>query len=180
MLLCNARKNSQGFTLIELIIILFIVGVLSALAAPSFLGLLNRGKVNNAVAQVQGALQEAQREGIRRSKSCIVTLNTTANPNQVTGPCLVTGTRTLPQGVAMATNVVGNIKFGMRGNTEFMTDPEGADFGNIILYQSNGPTSRRKCVALSNGIGILRAGTYPDTAVTTPAASITAKCKQSE
>ncbi len=58
----NARTNSQGFTLIELIIILFIVGILSAIAAPSFLGLLNRGKVNNAVAQVQGALQEAQRE----------------------------------------------------------------------------------------------------------------------
>ncbi len=172
----NVRPNSQGFTLIELVIILFIVGILSAISVPSFLGLLNRAKVNNAVAQVQGALQEAHREAVRKSKSCTVTLTTTT----VTGDCLVTGARILPQGVVMATNVVGNIKFGIRGNTNFTTDPKEADYGNIILYQPNSPTSRRKCVAISNGIGILRSGTYPDTGLTTPAASITTECKQSE
>ena len=108
-----------------------------------------------------------------------MTLTTTT----VTGNCLVTGDRTLAKGVAMATNVTGTpiqIKFGMRGNTEFTTDPETADSGNIILYQPSGPTSGRKCVAISPGIGILRSGTYLATEPTTPAASISTTCKQSE
>ena len=178
MLPFNAHKNSYGFTVIEILIILVIVGTLSAISAPTFIGFLNRSKVNNAVAQVQGALQESQRQAIRKSKKCTLFLDTTTN--QVTGSCLVTGTRTLPQGVAMATNVVGNIEFGIRGNTKFTTDPTDADFGNTILYWSDAPTLHKKCVAISNGIGILRSGTYPDAAPTTPAASITTTCKQSQ
>ncbi len=175
MPLCNAHKNSQDFTIIEILIVLLIVGILSALAAPSFLGMLNRAKVNDAVAKVRGALQEAQREAIRKSKSCSVTLDTTNN--KVTGSCLVTGDRTLPDGVAMANNINGVIKFSFRGNTTFTvpssvaspTDPS----GKIILYKSDGSTSDRKCVAISNGIGIIRSGTYSDSSPIAPAADIT-------
>ena len=44
MLLFSVRKNSQGFTLIEIVVILFIIGILSAIATPSFLAVLNRAK----------------------------------------------------------------------------------------------------------------------------------------
>lgn len=178
MLPFYAHKNSDGFTLIEAVIILFIVGILSAISAPSFLGLLNRGKVNNAVAQVKGALQEAQVQAIRKSKKCTVTLKTTSN--EVTGDCLVTGDRTLPKGVTMATNidvdtaVAGNpiqIKFGIRGNTKFPvvtgTTSPSSTTGKILLYQSNGSISNIKCVAISNGIGILRSGNYSGNSTST-------------
>lgn len=175
MLLCNARKTSQGFTLLEIIIILFIVGVLSAISAPSFLGLLNRGKVNNAVAQVQGALQETQREAIRKSKQCSVTLTTTT----VTGSCLVTGPRTLPDGVAMATNVIGKMEFSFRGHTVFTVAGSTAATGKIVLYKPDGSISDKKCVAISNGIGILRSGAYSGDI--DPAAKITdGNCKASK
>ena len=72
MLLFNAHKNSQGFTIVETLTILLLIGILSAIAAPSFLALLNRSKVNDALAKARGALQEAQREAIRKSKTCTV------------------------------------------------------------------------------------------------------------
>ena len=53
MPLLIVRRNSQGFTLIETLIIVVIIGILSAIAAPSFLGMLNRNKVNNALTQVR-------------------------------------------------------------------------------------------------------------------------------
>lgn len=168
MLPSNARNKNQGFTLLETLIIIVIIGILSAIAAPSFLALLNRSKVNNAFSQVQGALQEAQREAIRRSKTCSVTLvtDTTTTPTtyKVTGSCLVTGDRTLPNGVAMANNINGLniITFGMRGNTSFTPATSGSSTdtaAKIILYQP-GISSNMKCIAISNGIGIIRTGNY--------------------
>jgi len=170
MLLCNARNNSQGFTQIEILIIVMIIGILSATAVPSFLAMYNRAKLNDAVTKVRGALQEAQREAIRKSKLCTVTLDKTNN--KVTGSCLVTGDRTLADdGVAIATNVnpdssiSGNpiqIKFDIRGNTTFTVASSAATdtSGKIILYNSGGSISDRKCVAISKGIGLLRFGTY--------------------
>lgn len=176
MLLLGVR-NSNGFTLIETLVIVSIVGILSAIAAPSFLALLDRAKLNSAVAEVRGALQEAQREAIRKSKPCTVTLNIAER--KVTSPCLVTGDRTLPERVAMVTNISAKIipgnpitgpiqlTFGIWGTAEFTvtssvtppdtpTDPS----GKIVLYISNTSTSEKKCVAISNTLGLTRAGTY--------------------
>jgi len=195
MLLSNVRKTNQGFTLIELLIILLIVGILSAFAGPSFLGLLNRGKVNNAVAQVQGALQEAQREAIRKSRNCTVVMTvgssaTLKSPSEDTNNnglldvaagedingnetldknnCLLTGPRTLPNNVNMSTNVTGSpiqITFNIQGNTKFLPN----ETGTIVLYESNGSSLGKKCVAISQGIGIIRSGAYD---------SVNATCNQ--
>lgn len=164
MLLSNARKNSEGFTLIETLIIVVIIGILSAIAAPSFLGLFNRNKVNDALSQVQGALQEAQRDAIRKSKSCAVTINTT--DKIITSPCLVTGSRDLcdernsvgnctKSRIAIATNLIGTppiITFSFRGNT--------TNSGTIVVYTSDNSSSKKGCLAISNGLGIMRTGNY--------------------
>ena len=51
MLLYNARKYNSGFTLIEMLATIVIIGVIAAIAAPNFLGLLNRNRVNEAARQ---------------------------------------------------------------------------------------------------------------------------------
>ncbi len=153
MLPYNARINNQGFTLIETTIIVVIVGILSAIAAPSFLGMLNRNKVNDALVQVRGALQEAQREAMRKSKSCSVTINTTNK--KVTGPCLVTGARALPDGVEIATttNINNNqIQFSYKGTITL------SDAGTVVMFNSN--TSQKKCLVISKPLGIIRVGNY--------------------
>lgn len=168
MLPCNANKNSQGFTLIETLTIVVIIGILSAISVPSFLGLLNRNKVNDAISKVQGALQEAQREAIRRGTSCPVTLNTSilnTTNKTITSPCLITGARDLcdkrdnsdnciKSTVAVATNLSGTppITFHLRGNTNNM--------GTIVLYTINGSNQQMKCLTISNPIGIMRTGNY--------------------
>ncbi len=148
MLLSNARNNNQGFTLIETLTVIIIIVILSAIAAPGLLGMLNRNKVNTALAQVQGALQEAQRVAMRKGQQCIVTLTSST----VTGPCLVTGDRTLPSGVALATNPnPATVTFSFRGNTNNSV--------KIVLY-SDDSNQQKKCLVISNGLGIMRTGKY--------------------
>lgn len=154
MLLFNARNNERGFTLIETLIIVVIIGILSAIAAPSFLGMLNRNKVNAALVQVQGALREAQREAIRRNKSCTVTLDTTNK--KVTAPCLVTGDRNL-EGVAIRTSN-SSITFTFKGGT--------GSSSTIVIASSDTSVTKQKCLAIATGIGIMRTGDYDATDTT--------------
>jgi prepilin-type N-terminal cleavage/methylation domain-containing protein len=86
MLPSNVQRTDRGFTLFETAIVLVIIGIASAIAAPSFLSMFNKNKVNNALAQVQGTLQEAQTAAIRRSKRCAVGLSS-GNQSMLTGNC---------------------------------------------------------------------------------------------
>jgi prepilin-type N-terminal cleavage/methylation domain-containing protein len=71
MLLYNARRKvNQGFTLIEMMVVVIIIGVIASIAAPNFLGLLNQSRVKDALAQVEGAIKESQRQAIRQGKTC--------------------------------------------------------------------------------------------------------------
>jgi len=153
MLLFNARNSSRGFTLIEMLVIIAVVGILAAISAPSFLAWQNRTRVNNALTDVRGALQEAQREAMRKSKTCTVTLNTTNK--KLTSPCLVTGDRTLPNGVVIATNISGSpakAAFSYRGTILL------SHTGKIIL--STGDNTYKRCLVVSSPLGIMRTGSY--------------------
>ncbi len=101
MLLSNVRQTDRGFTLIETTIIVVIVGILSAISAPSFLSMFNKNKVNNAIAQVQGTLQEAQTEAIRRSKICRVGLSS-SNQSMLTSNCFALVDYTIKTSAAAA------------------------------------------------------------------------------
>jgi type II secretory pathway pseudopilin PulG len=150
-------KNSHGFTIAETLIILVIVSILLMFTAPSFLAMNNKAKLNHAVNTVRGALQEAQREAMRKSKNCTLTLNT---PNNITSNdgCLVTGDRTLPEGVTMAYNGSNTINYGMRGNTTTNK--------TIRLSLADG-SGQTKCIAVSLPLGMIRTGIY-DTTVNPP------------
>jgi prepilin-type N-terminal cleavage/methylation domain-containing protein len=57
--------NTQGFTLLENLIVVFIIGILSAIAAPSWLGFLNAQRLSVAQNQVYRAMQEAKSNAVR-------------------------------------------------------------------------------------------------------------------
>lgn len=56
------RRKSQGFTLVELMITIAIIGLLASLAVPQYGDYVRRAKVAGAVATLQSYVKEAQTE----------------------------------------------------------------------------------------------------------------------
>lgn len=59
---------NQGFTVAELIVIVAILGILAAIAAPSWLNLLTRQRLYDARANALDKIREAQNQAIRTAR----------------------------------------------------------------------------------------------------------------
>jgi Tfp pilus assembly protein FimT len=177
------KKAQSGFTIAETTIIVLLVGIFAAIAVPSFFGWLNRKKVDDAIAQVEGALKEAQAEAIKRGQICEVDLGT-AVPNTVTATisgttqsCLPTGPRDLGKlGVRILSNNDTDIAMATTNGTTIEFSPKGTTTTNnlLVFYQ---PGQIGRCLAISSGLGIIRIGTY--TEVVDPNALVANNCENS-
>jgi prepilin-type N-terminal cleavage/methylation domain-containing protein len=173
MLLYNVRKSSSGFTLIEMLVTITVVGVIAAIASPNFLGLLNRNRANEAMRQVEGAIKEAQRQALRTGKQCTINIDTTNKTitNPATNGCLLS-TRVLNDSIQLNFSRTGTpptITFSGKGNIT-INDADAALRTPVLVMSIPNNANIQKCVAVENVLGSIRTGDYSATIPTTPVA----------
>lgn len=62
-------KSILGYTLVEFLVIVVVIGIMSAIAAPSWLSLLNRLRLNAAQAEALSVIREAQASAKREKRN---------------------------------------------------------------------------------------------------------------
>ncbi|ELS02343.1 prepilin-type N-terminal cleavage/methylation domain-containing protein [Xenococcus sp. PCC 7305] len=159
------RANNNGFTLIEMLATVIILGIIGAIAAPNLMALFSHHRVNNALSIINGAVKEAQRQAIRQGISCTVTINPGDNdPGErtiaaVPASCLPE-VRLIDDDVDIANDDItvrvnlvptaNEITFSAKGNT--------TSGGTIAVFSDSSDTQR--CFVIANGLGITRTGNY--------------------
>ena len=70
-----SKKGDKGFTLLEVVVIALILGILAAIAAPGWLGFINRQRVRTVNDRVFQTLRFAQSEAKRTKSDIIITFS---------------------------------------------------------------------------------------------------------
>lgn len=71
----TSRNDEAGFTILELLVIVILLGTLAAIAAPGWLGFINRQRVRTVNDRVFQSLRAAQSEAKRTKRDIVVTFN---------------------------------------------------------------------------------------------------------
>ncbi|MCT7982825.1 type II secretion system GspH family protein [Laspinema sp. A4] len=75
----DSQELEQGFTLLEALVVVFIIGILSAIAAPSWLSMLNKSRLGRAQDAVALAISEGQSRAKQRKSSWQVSFRQNGN-----------------------------------------------------------------------------------------------------
>ncbi|WP_432741316.1 GspH/FimT family pseudopilin [Methylobacter sp. G7] len=67
------RQKHAGFTLLEVMIVVAIIGILAAIAVPSYQDMLERNRLKQAAEGLKSDMQFARTEAIKRSQTVLVT-----------------------------------------------------------------------------------------------------------
>ena len=71
----KCRKNDTGFTLIELVVVITIIAIASAIAIPNVLNWLPDIRLNSAARDLYAIMMKAKVEAAKRNSTCTLVFN---------------------------------------------------------------------------------------------------------
>lgn len=170
---CLSRQSVEGFTLIEMLVVIIMIGILSAIAIPSFLGLINRQRLNNAQEQVLIVMRNTQTNAKRERRTWEACFrDNTTNvlwsihplPSATTWDCSQsTNWQPLPgedaKLIAIANSTLPEEPASSgyyRSRFRYDGTVEPGDLGRVTLAIRNETTGIKRCVVVSTILGALR------------------------
>jgi prepilin-type N-terminal cleavage/methylation domain-containing protein len=158
----KSKMGSAGFTLIESLVVMAIVGILAAISGPTLLGLLNGHNLSTAQSQAYQTIQAAQSQADRTRTSWDASfrivndrVEATAHPAN----SVPSAWEPLPTGVridaAETTLLLSNGIYQAEFN--HLNGRVNGQLGRITFVGNSGSSARR-CVMVSTLLGTLRKG----------------------
>ena len=165
----RSRKGDNGYTLLELIVVVILLGVLASIAAPGWLGFINRQRVRTVNDRVFQSLRLAQSEAKRTKRDVKITFDTSVAPKVTFDPPLPTGGseqkldgggEIKPGTITLLTNVttaggadlpLNSIIFDYQGNVK-----QFPPIGRFVVSVSASPNGAKQCAIVETIIGGMR------------------------
>jgi prepilin-type N-terminal cleavage/methylation domain-containing protein len=145
----SSKRSTEGFTLIEVLVVIIIIGILFAIAAPGWEAFLSRQRVNTAREQVLQIIRQAQSQARSTRTARVVYFDPNNGvPRVVSAPFQRGG------GTVAATTLSGWKALGgdsiQPGSLQMSVSPTSAN--NQIVFDGNGTVAQPPTTAAAQSV----------------------------